>query len=298
MVLICGIDEAGRGPVIGPMVMAGVLIEESDLAKLKSLGVKDSKLLTAKQREELFPKIIKTIKKYKIIIIPPKEIDDALFSDDLNLNWLEAHKSAEIINELKPDKAIIDTPSTNIKKYTNYLKKLVGNKDIQIICKHKADVIHPEVSAASVLAKVIRDKEMEKIQEKYGNTGPGYMSNEITQKFLEKNWEKHPEIFRQSWISYKIHKEAKFQKTLEDFEKFLEEEKEKTPVFKQITKEDLEGLKRYGYKFIPTKSEHETARMKGACTITLYKTGRLVIQGKPESKEFIEKILQTAGYEE
>ena len=94
------------GPVIGPMVMAGVLIEEKDLPKLKSLGVKDSKLLTKEKREELFKKIIKTVKKYKIIIIPPKEIDNALESDHLNLNWLEAHKSAEIINRLKPNKAI------------------------------------------------------------------------------------------------------------------------------------------------------------------------------------------------
>lgn len=275
------------------MVMCGVLIEEKDLPKLKSLGVKDSKLLTKKQREFLFNKIIKTVKQYKIIIIPPKEIDDALFSDDLNLNWLEAHKSAEIINELNPNKVIIDSPSNNIKRYTEYLKKLVKNPSIEIICKHKADVLHPEVSAASILAKVIRDKEMEKIQKKYGNTGPGYTSNEITQKFLKENWEKHPEIFRHSWISYKNHKEAKFQKTLEDFGKFLEEEK--TPSFKSTTKEVMKELEKYGYKFTEAKTKYETARMKGPCAITLYKTGRLLIQGKPEDKEFVEKILKTAG---
>ena len=71
MTLICGIDEAGRGPVIGPMVMAGVLVEKTDIPKLKSMGVKDSKLLTKKQRNQLFKKIIKTFKQHKIIIIPP-----------------------------------------------------------------------------------------------------------------------------------------------------------------------------------------------------------------------------------
>jgi len=226
MTLICGIDEAGRGPVIGPMVMSGILIEESNIPKLKSLGVKDSKLLTKQQRNLLFKKIIKTVKDYKIIIIPPKEIDNALESDHLNLNWLEAHKSAEIINKLKPDKVIVDSPSNNCEAYTRYLRKLLHNpKSLQLICIHKADVKHPEVGAASILAKVTRDKEMEKIQEKYGNCGPGYMSNEITQKFLAKNWEKHPEIFRHSWISYKNHKQAKFQKTLEDFEKFVKKPK-------------------------------------------------------------------------
>lgn len=226
MTLICGIDEAGRGPVIGPMVMSGILIEESDIPKLKSMGVKDSKLLTKKQRNLLFKKIIKTVKQHKIIIIPPKEIDNALESDDLNLNWLEAHKTAEIINTLKPDKVIVDSPSNNCEAYTKYLKKLLHNpKSLQLICIHKADVKHQEVGAASILAKVTRDNEMEKIQKKYGNTGPGYTSNKITQKFLKENWEKHPEIFRQSWISYKNHKQAKFQKTLDSFEKFLRKPK-------------------------------------------------------------------------
>ncbi|MBU0629285.1 MAG: ribonuclease HII [Nanoarchaeota archaeon] len=220
MSLVCGIDEAGRGPVIGPMVMAGVLVDDKDIPKLKSLGVKDSKLLTPKQREDLFPKIIKLVKSYKIIIIPPKEIDDVLESEDLNLNWLEAIKSAEIINSLKPNKSIVDCPSSNIQAYKSYLLNLLKIKT-ELVVEHKADVNYPEASAASILAKVTRDREMEKIQKKYGNCGPGYPANETTQKFLKENWEKHPEIFRQSWISYKNHKNSKFQKTMEDFGTFL-----------------------------------------------------------------------------
>ena len=94
MAVILGIDEAGRGPVIGPMVIAGVSIGEKDIDKLKRLGVKDSKLLSPKQREDMFDKIISTAKKYKAIIIQPEEIDSALKSKSLNLNWLEAIKSA------------------------------------------------------------------------------------------------------------------------------------------------------------------------------------------------------------
>jgi len=223
MTLVCGIDESGRGPVIGPMVMSGILIEESDIPKLKAMGVKDSKLLTKQQRNSLFTKIKKTVKSFKITIIPPKEIDNALNSHDLNLNWLEAHKAAEIINKLKPDKVIVDSPSNNCEAYTRYLRKLLKNpKALNLICIHKADLKHPEVGAASILAKVTRDNEMEKIQKKYGKTGPGYMSNEITQRFLEQNWEKHPEIFRHTWSPYKKHKDAKFQSRLEDFGKSLE----------------------------------------------------------------------------
>src|SRR3989344_4793297 len=120
--LVCGIEEAGRGPVIGPMVMCGAVIKEEHEGRLKKIGVKDSKLLTPKKREKLFKIIKNLVDRYKIIIIPPAEIDAALKSDHLNLNWLEAQKSAEIITALKPDKVIIDCPSNNIKEYTRYIK--------------------------------------------------------------------------------------------------------------------------------------------------------------------------------
>ena len=115
--IICGIDEAGRGPLIGPMVMAGVLIEEKDEAKFRAIGARDSKLLTPNQREDLFEKVKNISKKYKILVINADEIDDAVNGkDNLNLNWLEANGTAKILNELKPEKAIIDSPSPNIKK--------------------------------------------------------------------------------------------------------------------------------------------------------------------------------------
>ncbi|HLC96262.1 MAG TPA: ribonuclease HII [Candidatus Nanoarchaeia archaeon] len=220
--MLCGIDEAGRGPVIGPLTIAGVLVDEKDLPKLKSLGVKDSKLLTRQQREDLFEKIKKTVNKYKIIIVQPAEIDDAVNSDELNLNWLEAHKAAEIINALKPEKTIVDSPSNNCNAYRRYLLNLLHDKKIELICMHKADVKHVEVGAASILAKVVRDREMDKIQQQYGNCGPGYPSNETTQEFLAENWEKFPEIFRKSWSSYQNHVKKKHQKQLGDFEEYAQ----------------------------------------------------------------------------
>ena len=98
MVLLCGVEEAGRGPLIGPMVMCGVTIDEKDESKLATIGVKDSKLLSPIARERIYKKIIGLVKDFKVEIIPPEQIDAALQSATLNLNWLEAKTSSIIIN--------------------------------------------------------------------------------------------------------------------------------------------------------------------------------------------------------
>lgn len=222
MALVCGVEEAGRGPVIGPMVMCGVLIEEADIPKLKSIGAKDSKLLTSRTREILYSQITRMVVDYKIVIISPKEIDDALNSTELNLNWLEAITSAGIINALNPTKATLDCPSNNDAAYTNYVKKHLNaaNKHVKIISEHKADLHYPEVSAASILAKVTRDREIIKLKEKYKmNFGSGYPSDAVTRGFLEKyyNDEKYSSIFRKTWAPYKNLLLKKNQKNLGDF---------------------------------------------------------------------------------
>lgn len=218
MVSVLGIDEAGRGPVIGPLIIAGVMIKEGEE---KNLGeVKDSKLLTHKKRIEFSENIIKN-SKYFLIQVEPEEIDKAVESETgMNLNWLEAHKQAEIINKLNPQKAIIDCPSINCKAYEAYLRKLLNNKEIILVVEHKADFKYPVCSAASILAKVRREEEIEKLKQKYGDFGPGYPSNEITQNFVKENWDKFPEIFRHSWSTYKNFADKinpKKQKSLKDF---------------------------------------------------------------------------------
>ncbi|GAI86248.1 unnamed protein product, partial [marine sediment metagenome] len=136
----------------------------------------------------------------------------------LNLNWLEAIKTAEIINILNPNKAILDCPSPNIKAYTDYLTKHIKNKDIEIIAEHKADVKYVIVGAASIIAKVIRDKEIRLIQEKIDEPiGSGYPADPITKEFLKKNYNKYPDIFRKSWASFKVVIEQKKQKKLTQF---------------------------------------------------------------------------------
>jgi len=192
------------------------MFNEKDVKILKQLDVKDSKLVPHKKRL-ILDKEIQKIAKVKIIEIKPKEIDDAVDGDnELNLNWLEAEKTIEIINELKPDTAIIDCPSVNTEKYKEYIQERLKVK-VNLIVENKADENYIECAAASILAKVARENQVEKLKKKYGDIGPGYPSNQTTQKFLKENFEKHPEIFRKSWSTFKKVVRNKKQKSLGEF---------------------------------------------------------------------------------
>ena len=218
--LILGIDDAGRGPLIGPMILAGVLMTKQQELKIKKAGAKDSKLLVHSIRVSLSNLIINNSISHKILSSSPEEIDSSE-----NLNTLEAKKSAEIINDLntKKDKilVIVDCPSTNISAWKRTLLSFVAYKDnLEIKCEHKADYNYPAVSAASILAKVARESEVLKIKKKYGNIGSGYPSDPTTIKFLEENGKKlsGEGIFRKSWATWKkLFPENKKQTTLQDF---------------------------------------------------------------------------------
>jgi ribonuclease HII len=215
--LICGLDEAGRGPVIGPMVMAGVLVSEEQEKLLKNLGVKDSKLILRNKRIELAKRIKNIVKKFKILIIPPDVIDKELLDENSNLNILEAKKSAEIINYLKPDIAYVDCPSNNILMYKSQIERYL-TKTPKLVCEHKADIKYLASSAASILAKVTRDKEIAKIQKTIkADIGSGYPADPITRVFLRKFYNKYPKIIRKSWASYKDLIDKRNQKSLGDF---------------------------------------------------------------------------------
>ncbi len=214
--IVLGVEEAGRGPVIGPMVMAAVSIEEKDEFKLDILGVKDSKELTAKQRKKLYDGILEMAKEYKTTIVGCNEIDNAVGSDETNLNWLEADKISEFINTMEADKVIIDCPSNNLTEYKRYIQKKL-NKKVELIVEHKADKNYLVVGAASIIAKVIRDKEIEKIKKNHNiDFGSGYTSDPFTIQFLEKNHDKYP-IFRKSWSSWRRVALKKNQKRLSEF---------------------------------------------------------------------------------
>lgn len=219
-----GVDDAGRGPVIGPMVLAGVLVDDKQLEILKKLEVKDSKMLSSKQREFLAVQIKKNVTAFCILRASPEEIDTKI-ANGINLNKIEALKTAEIINVLSKRaakaEAIIDCPSNNIAAWQNYLSQHIHDKaKVKLRCEHKADVNYPVVSAASILAKVTRDEEVEKIGKRINeDIGSGYPSDPVTVEFLKKYSRKYKDsgIFRKSWQTWKTEEKKKGQRKIGEF---------------------------------------------------------------------------------
>ncbi len=219
--IIVGVDEAGRGPVLGPLVMVALAIKEEDQKKLEWMGVKDSKLLSHQVREDLFERIKEMVHDFRIEVIEPDAIDLSLTDVNTNLNWLEAETSARLVSQLNPDKIIIDCPSINLSSYKDYLANKLSEgvrNNAELLVEHKADLNYIVVAAASVIAKVIRDRWIESQKNEIGiNFGSGYMSDPKTQEFLEKYHDKFPHLFRKKWKSYIKVEDKKEQKSLSDF---------------------------------------------------------------------------------
>lgn len=227
--LLIGIDDAGRGPLIGPMILAGVLIESDAEKELKQLGAKDSKLLTHPERVRLADLITEKVKALHIVSATPAEIDEYVFSGT-NLNTLEAQKMAEVINQLntgkEPIKVIVDCPSINAVAWREKLLSFIKNGDnLDVLCEHKADFNHPVVSAASILAKVKREEEVALLKKKYGDMGSGYPADPYTQAFLKEHGARLQDsgIFRKSWSTWKElfpetnYNKKNYQKMLSDY---------------------------------------------------------------------------------
>ena len=201
-----GIDDAGRGPVLGPMILAGVLINQQEEQTIKDWGAKDSKLLFPTKRKKISNQIKKQFE-HHIEISTPKEIDD-----HKNLNLLEAEKAAKIINRLTKNlnekvQVIIDCPSVNIQSWTNDVQRLIDKpENINLKCEHKADLHHPIVSAASIIAKERREDEIYKLKLRFKTDfGSGYPADPKTKEFITKNFNnpKYKPLIRFSWNTVK-----------------------------------------------------------------------------------------------
>jgi ribonuclease HII len=178
--MICGVDEAGRGPILGPLVVCALAVESD--AELVKLGVKDSKKLTAKRREEFEPKIRK-IARIELREVPAQEIDERSCS----LNKLEARMFAELIDRISPDVAYLDAADVDEQHFADMVRSTLRCRP-KIVSEHKADDTYPVVSAASIIAKVTRDARMRDIELEIGQPiGSGYVHDEVTMTFV-RNW--------------------------------------------------------------------------------------------------------------
>jgi len=200
---IVGVDDAGRGSVIGPLVIAGVLLDEKDLPKLIGLGVRDSKLLSPRRREQLAEEVRRRALQHHVIMLSPAEIDRVVESGRKlhKLNRLEAQTMAKVIEVLKPDVAYVDASDVLADRFKHHIAESLPFK-VQIVSEHKADATYPIVSAASIIAKVERDKAISELKGKYGEVGSGYAADPKTLEFLEswiKRYGSYPEFVRKSW---------------------------------------------------------------------------------------------------
>ncbi len=212
--LIAGIDEAGRGPVVGPLVMAIYSIEIEKEEQLRKIGVKDSKLLTPEQRENLFPKVKKIAKEFYSKKVDAYKIDEMRKKD--SLNFIELKITAELINKLKtaPDKIYVDCPQTNTESYKEKLEAYL-DFDTKLIVENKADFNYPVVGAASIIAKVERDAEIKKLEKKYKiEIGTGYPHDPLTIKALKELDKMCQKEIRKSWSTYQNFKDKEKQKKL------------------------------------------------------------------------------------
>ncbi len=195
-----GIDEAGRGCVIGPMVVAGVVLSKEKISKLESLGVKDSKQLSFSRREELASEIIQLVSAYQLVVLSPQEIDQT------NLNELDLRAITGLVKKLTPQKVIFDVPThpNGINYFIRSVRYRLGKMKVELVGENKADENYPIVGAASILAKQRRDAIIEELKKEYGDFGSGYMSDAKTQRFLEQCFAKNnsfPRIIRHKWSS-------------------------------------------------------------------------------------------------
>ena len=196
-ILICGGDEAGRGALIGPLVVSLVVFKKGSEKRLVEMGVRDSKLLNTKRREELYKVINELAIDTKVAKIEPLQINE-MMRNKISLNELEAMHFSRLFDKLQTDVDLmyLDSPDVIEEKFgirvnmlTTKHTKVAGVKSAiekgvkytKIVSEHKADTKYTIVSAASIIAKVTRDREMKKIGKKLGiDIGSGYPSDRYT----------------------------------------------------------------------------------------------------------------------
>ncbi|MFH1470838.1 MAG: ribonuclease HII [Candidatus Micrarchaeota archaeon] len=184
MSLIAGADEAGRGCLIGPLVIGIAFAEEGTDEQIKKIGARDSKELSPTTRTRLY-KELSSICRFKLVKITAQELNSLMKKH--SLNEIEALKLAEGLKGEEIETLVVDSPDTDTKRFEKRIRNYTSSIP-KIISEHKADSKYPIVSAASIAAKVERDEELEKIKREVGfDFGSGYTSDERTIDFVKKN---------------------------------------------------------------------------------------------------------------
>ena len=217
---VAGIDEAGRGPMIGPLIICGVLLDPDKISELNKMGARDSKTLSPSRRQTLSKKIRGLATKIEIRSVSAADIDR--LRKRTTLNEIEVAEFVSVVKSLKPKEVFLDAADVNAQRFGKKIGEQSGiaAKGAIIISEHKADSKYPIVSAASIIAKVERDRIVSEMHLKYGDFGSGYPSDPNTIKFVRGLFEDNvplPPIIRQSWDSIRKIRESTEQSTLDSF---------------------------------------------------------------------------------
>jgi len=197
---LLGADEAGKGPVVGSMFVAGLVIEESKLFDLASIGVRDSKMVPPHKRDIMAAKIERVADDIYVLEVKAEVIDE--LRQQITMNDIMVRCYSQVVGKLSADRAILDAADVKAERFAERVKKMSGTEMV-IIAEHKADKNHSVVAAASILAKVNRDRSIRELERALGwEIGSGYPSDPKTVKFLETWLKEHgecPSFVRQSW---------------------------------------------------------------------------------------------------
>lgn len=202
-----GIDEAGRGPVMGPLVVAGVMVE--DPAPLAELGCRDSKMVSPAKREF----IARALRRDPAVRIEVRVISAEVLDAERQsrgLNQIESERFRDIALAFRPDHLFVDACDTDAKRFGREVGRGLGRKT-KVVSEHKADDTYPVVGAASIIAKVTRDAAIAELARRLERKlemplGSGYAHDERTRTFLAA-WHARfgdvPEGTRRSWQTTK-----------------------------------------------------------------------------------------------
>lgn len=214
---VLGVDEAGRGPVLGPLVVGGFAMDEAHLAHLSEIGVRDSKELSPNAREEIFQELGRCGRREAIVLQPP-EIDVAVVRG--NLNRLEARAFAQMVGRVRPHRTYVDACDANAPRFGVLVRRL-SEWDAEVVSRHKADRDFPVVGAASIVAKVLRDRAMVDLGKELGaEIGSGYQTDPVTIAFLKDHLPRageRPAWLRSSWRTTARLMAERSARTLDDF---------------------------------------------------------------------------------
>jgi len=212
--MICGVDEAGKGAVLGPLVVAAVCCQDD--AECRALGARDSKALSPSRRTVLCREITARFP-VAVIAYTPGEIDSA--RETMTLNDFMAMAHAEVISRLGPDLAYVDACDVDARRYGGSVSAHLRSP-CRIVSEHHADQRYAVVGAASIVAKVTRDEAIAALASVHGEIGSGYPSDPYTVAHLESYLKAHrrpPPYARFSWATVRELQDRIRQRTLGEY---------------------------------------------------------------------------------